>query len=131
MTLEANKALARVWFDEIMNKRDLGAIDRAYAPDYVHRGPDGHELRGLDELRRMAERLFIGIPDRQSTVEQPVAEDDIVVTRWMSRGTHSGPLLGRPPTGEQITARGLVMTRIADGKIVEDWEMVEIVTEAS
>ncbi|MEE8497273.1 MAG: ester cyclase [Acidimicrobiia bacterium] len=131
MTLEANKALARVWFEEIMNKRDLGAIDRTYAPDYVHRGPDGHELRGLEELRNMAERLFVGIPDRQSTVELQVAEGDIVVTRWMSRGTHAGPLLGLPPTGQPIVARGLVMSRIDHGMIIEDWEMVEIVTEKS
>ncbi len=126
MTLESNKAIARVWFDEVMNNHDLDALDRAYAPDYVHRGPDGHEVRGRDGARKVAEALIEAVPDRHSTVVGQVAEGDTVVTRWISRGTRTGPLYGRPPTGAQFTAQGIVISRIADGMIAEDWEMVWI-----
>lgn len=38
---EANKAIARRWFDEVINQRNLNAIADIYAADYVHHGPEG------------------------------------------------------------------------------------------
>lgn len=126
MSNDENKAVARVWFEEIMTNRDLDALERAYAPDYVHRGPDGHEI-DREQARKVAEMLLSGSEDRRAEVVQQVAEGDLVVTRWESRGTHTGPIFGRPPTGQEIVTRGVVISRIVDGLIVEDWEMVHIV----
>ena len=41
MSSDTNKALARVWFDEVMNGRDPTAIYRTYAEDYRYTGPGG------------------------------------------------------------------------------------------
>lgn len=126
MSLEANKALARAWFDEVMNARDLDAIDRAYAADYTHRGPGGESVGGRDGARQVAVALHEAIPDRVSTVVTQVAEDDLVVTRWVSRGTQTGPLMGRPPTNQPVEAHGITISRIEDGLIAEDWEIITI-----
>ena len=128
MTIDGNKALARVWFEVVMNDRNVGAIEAAYAPDYVHRGPDGHEM-GREQIRTTARHLIAAVPDRVATVEMQIAEGDFVVTRWSSRGTHTGALFGRPPTGETVVAQGIVISRIADGRIVEDWEMMHLDTD--
>jgi steroid delta-isomerase-like uncharacterized protein len=124
--VEDNKALARVWLERVMNERDIDAIDRHYAPDYVYRGPAGHEMRGLDEAKRVARMLIEAVPDRVAVVHDQVAEGDRVVTRWSSNGTNTGPFLGRPPTGEEMTVEGIVITRIEGGLIKEDWEILSV-----
>jgi predicted ester cyclase len=43
------------------------------------------------------------------------------VTRWTGRGTHSGELMGVPPTGKQVTVTGIDIYRVAGGKLVERW----------
>lgn len=50
--------------------------------------------------------LNAGVLDRRATVLDQIAEGDMVVTRWESRGTYTGTMVGRPPTGEEIVVRG-------------------------
>ena len=127
MDTNANKALARVWFDEVMNGRDLSAIDRAYSPSYRYHGPHGTTTRGLAEAKAIVRMLWEAIPDRVSTVQQQLAEGPLVTTRWVSQGTNTGPLLGQPPTNLPVTVHGITISRIEEGKIVEDWEIMQIV----
>jgi steroid delta-isomerase-like uncharacterized protein len=120
------KALARRWFDEVINARDLDAIPAIYAPDYVWHGPAGQELHGLEEVRAFAAAILAASDDRQAVVHQQVAEGDLVVTRFTSSGHRTGPYRGVQPTGEMWTTEGIVISRISDGKIVEDWEITHI-----
>ncbi|WKZ82932.1 MAG: ester cyclase [Acidimicrobiia bacterium] len=126
MSLDSNKILARAWFEEVMNARDLDAIDRAYAADYAYRGPGGEPVRGREGARRVAAALHEAMPDRVSTVVMQVAEGDLVVTRWVSHGTQTGPLMGRPPTNQPVEVHGITISRIEDGLIAEDWEIIKI-----
>lgn len=127
MSLETNKAIARVWFDEVMNRRDPSAIGRAYAEDYRYAGPGGAKVRGRQETMRVVERLYGAIPDRVSTVERQIAEGDLVVTQWSSRGTNTGRLMGRPPTNAPVTVHGITISRISGGVVAEDWEIIKVV----
>ena len=58
---------------------------------------------------------------KRSRVDDVVAEGDRVVIRWSGGGTHRGELFGIPPTQKSITANGIHIFRIADGKIAEHW----------
>jgi predicted ester cyclase len=62
-------------------------------------------------------------PDVQLSIEDQVAEGDKVVTRWIGSGTHQGEMMGIAPTGNQVRVDGMTISRIEDGKIVEEWEM--------
>ncbi|MFZ0625041.1 MAG: ester cyclase [Acidimicrobiia bacterium] len=125
-----NKAIARGWFDQVMNGRDVSAIDQLYSDDYSYWGPEGRTARGLEQTKAMAQMLIDSMPDRVSIVEDQIAEGDKVVTRWVSRGTPSMPLLGRPADGRRIAVHGITISRLSDGKIVEDWEILRMVEEA-
>ena len=59
------------------------------------------------------------MPDWHSDLHQLVAENDIVVERFTATGTHQGPLMGVPGTGQTITLPGVNIFRIQDGKIVD------------
>jgi predicted ester cyclase len=54
-----------------------------------------------------------------------LAEGDKVVTRWIERGTHQGELMRIAPTGNQVRVDRITISRIEDGKIVEEWEMYD------
>ncbi len=60
-------------------------------------------------------------PDLHFTIEDIVAEGDTVVVRSTARGTHQGELMGIPLTGKQVAVSGISITRIANGKAVEEW----------
>jgi steroid delta-isomerase-like uncharacterized protein len=116
---EDNKALARrSW--EIID--DLDILDEVYASDLVWHEPDG-DVRGFDGARQFVTMYKTAFPDLNVTVEDIVADGDRVVTRWTARGTHQGEIeeFG-PPTGRQMELQGITIHRIADGKIVEEWE---------
>lgn len=55
------------------------------------------------------------------TVEDLIAEGDKVAARVTTRGTHTGELMGLPPTGRRVEWSGISMTRHADGRIAEQW----------
>lgn len=121
---EANKALAGKWFEEVINERNLDAISDIYSSDYQYHGPEGMELKGPEAVRKFAAAILDASNDRKATVKQQVAESDLVVTRFVSRGHQTGPYRGKEPTGKMWTTEGIVISRIQNGKIVEDWEVI-------
>ena len=52
-----------------------------------------------------------------------LVEGDMVVTRWYGTGTQDGDLPGIPPAGKQVNVPGIWYQRLADGKIVESWQV--------
>jgi steroid delta-isomerase-like uncharacterized protein len=121
-----HEALARVWFEQVINRRNLDAIDAHYAEDYVHHGPEGAEIHGIEAARAFAAAVLAASADRVAVVEQQVVEGDLVVTRFTSRGTHTGTFRGMEPTGKEWITEGICISRIEGGKIAEDWEVVHI-----
>jgi steroid delta-isomerase-like uncharacterized protein len=115
---EEYKALARrSW--EAPNNLDI--IDEVYAPDLVWHDPD-REIQGAEEAKQFIATYKSVFPDLRVTVEDEIAEGDKVVTRWTLRGTHQGEIeeFG-PPTGRQVEMKGISISRIQGGKIVEEW----------
>jgi steroid delta-isomerase-like uncharacterized protein len=126
MSTEDNKALYRRYF-EAMNKGQeafMAAMDELCAPDYVWHGPLGE--MDLAAWKQMAPAFYTAFPDQHATVEDLLAEGDKVVARFTVRGTHQGEFMGIPPTGKVVTYRGIVISRFAGGKIVEDWESADM-----
>lgn len=100
-----NKQLVERFIQELFSQGDLGAVDRYLAPNFVNHDPP---LPGVPDGIRQAGAVFReAFPDWHSSVDQLVAEDDIVVERFTARGTHLGPLIGVEPTGRAVTLRGV------------------------
>jgi steroid delta-isomerase-like uncharacterized protein len=116
---EDNKALARRSWELLEN---LDILDEVYASDLVWHEPD-QDVHGLEEARQFVTMYKTAFPDLNVTVEDVISEGDNVVTRYTIRGTHQGEIeeFG-PPTGRQMELQGITIHRIADGKIVEEWE---------
>jgi predicted ester cyclase len=120
MSAEENKALVRR-YREIHNSNNLAALDEIVDEKIIsHNGVPGTPP-GL-EGGKMVHMMFLSaFPDSKVTTEDLVAEGDKVVERFTFRGTNTGSFMGAPPTGKQVTATGMSIFRIANGKIVEHW----------
>lgn len=78
-------------------------------------------LTGRDGFRDFVTTYLTAFPDGTITVEDQIAEGDMVATRWTGRGTNTGELMDIASTGKQVTIEGISYTRIVDGKTRESW----------
>lgn len=117
---EQNKALVRRIFEEIENRGNMAAADQIFARDFVNHLPFG-EMHGIEGAKQFASMLRTAFPDLNTTVEHQIAEGDRVASRWIARGTQKGEFQGVPATGRQMKITGITISRIANGKIVEQW----------
>ena len=116
-----NKARFRRTYDEMMNRGILDHVEEMIAPNFVnHESPPGMD-RGPDSMRGLVTMLRTAFPDLHFTIEDLIAEGDIVAGRLTMTGTHNGPLMGMPPTGRTVHQAHMHFIRFQDGKAVEHW----------
>jgi steroid delta-isomerase-like uncharacterized protein len=120
-TQEANKALIRRVFEEVIPAGDHAAMRELMAPDFLDHDPLPGQPPGAAGGAYVVTTMHGAHPDLRFTIDDLVAEGDRVAVRWTLRGTNSGPLLGRPATGRPVELAAIVIFRIADGRIAERW----------
>lgn len=118
---DPNKQVSRK-LTELFSTGDEQLAEAILSPDVVFHGTAGDgELRGIDGVMGFVAAYRRAFPDAHSTVEDQVADEDKVVTRWRARGTHRGELGGMAPTGRGFEMDGITIERIVGGKIAEVW----------
>jgi steroid delta-isomerase-like uncharacterized protein len=116
-----NKTIVRRLIEESW-KGDLSVVDELIDRNYVGHDPSIPEpLRGPDGFKEFVSTFHAAYSDARIAVDEQIAEGDKVVTRWTGRGTHDGDLMGVAPTGKQVTVSGLTLSRLANGKVVEEY----------
>jgi len=120
MSTEDNKAIVRRVYDAI-NAKDADALDDLFAADVSSNTRFPHGKSGLEGFKESFAAALSSFPDYSITIDDQIAEDDKVVTRYTARGTQEGEFMGVAPTGEAIELIGIDIDRLADGKIVEHW----------
>ena len=102
--------------------QDPGVFDELISSDYVGYDPALPEpIRGPQGAKNNFKQYSDAFEGAHITVKDQIAEGDAVATRWEGRGRQTGELMGVPPTGKEIVVEGLNLTRLRDGKIVEEW----------
>ena len=132
MSTEQNKAIVRRVFTEIFNDGRLEYAEELYAPDCTFHGlPAGFEARtGPSVVVDLCRIYATAFPDQRYTVEELIAERDMVAARWRVQGTHQntfelGPL-NVLRTGRGIDVCGFSMCRVEDGLITEVWQLANM-----
>src|SRR5215213_4815138 len=124
MSAQENMTLARR-FIEARVKADLDALDEMMTPDYVSHAkllPDQQPDREGEKW--VAAQFAAAFSNRTLLIEDQVAGGDKVVTRFIVRITHDrGELMGVAPTGREMTNRAIVIHRIVEGEIAEEWSL--------
>ena len=126
--LERNKAAVRR-FKEAQGTKDEEAIIRdVLAPGYKRwRGGVEHLAANARDQGFPGPGPYLrgAFPDRTDTIEDVIAENDMVGMLFRVRGTQRGNFFGIPPTQNTIDIHELGIFRLADGKITEAWFMAD------
>jgi steroid delta-isomerase-like uncharacterized protein len=122
MSSEQNKAIVRRLFEEPW-KGKLDVVDELTAGDYVGHDPAlPGPVRGPEGVKEFISTYLGAFPDARVTVEEQLAESDLVATRWSARGTHEGELMDIDPTGRKVSISGITISRLDRGKVVEEFQ---------
>jgi steroid delta-isomerase-like uncharacterized protein len=106
--------------DEIFNKGNLEIIDEVFSDDFVIN--DVKKMRmSRDNLKQYLSSIKQAFPDLEVSVEPLVIKDDKIAWVRTNIGTHQKEFFGVPPTGRKIVWKSCVISRVVDGKIVEEW----------
>ena len=122
---DTNEAVVRRFVDEVLNEGDYAAMRELVHTEYVYRSPD-QELHGPEALEDLLTGYRTGLPDMKTSVDDLVVSGDKVVISVTFTGTHTGDLMGIPATGNQVSVHGVVLSRIEEGKIIEEREMLDM-----
>jgi predicted ester cyclase len=102
------------------DRADRRAFLESYSPDVVLHGyPQGME--GMDGLRRFHAALWDAFPDARIALEDTLIDGDRAALRYRLTGTHRLSYLGVEPTGLTIDVEGMMIVRVEDGRVAEEW----------
>ena len=119
-----NEAVVRAFLAAIGD-----GVDVETAATYISDDFDAHmagmpDLKGRDAWVQMAGSFQIAFPDLDLEITELAVASDLVCAHWRWTATHTGDLMGIPPTGKAVHAEGAGFYRVRDGKIVSEW-MIE------
>ena len=113
MSVSENKAFVSRYLDAINGKEKPAAVVDQFIS----------EADAL--LKQHIAGYEAAFPRYALNVEDLIAEADKVVLRFTFSATYGGGFMDIPATGQQVAVPGIIIYRIADGKIVEHWMLVD------
>ena len=128
MSIDQNKAIMQRMIDEIWNKGNLAVADELFSPE--HTSPSAPMLPKGPESVKMLTRMFrAAMPDYHIDIDMMVSDENQVAGRFTQSGTHSGEeLMGMAASGRKATWTEIGVLRIQEGKIVESWYEVDMLS---
>ena len=121
---EAAKDLVRQFYAQAINGRDLDAVPGLLTEDFVH---DGNPLGNAGQ-RDVVAGFLSGFSDLHNKILLILAEGDLVSAHQRWTGTHDGDFAGMPASGRAVDFTSTAILRIADGRIAEAWDEVDMLT---
>ena len=112
-----NAVIVRGFVDEVITRGNIEAAGQYVWEDVIEPVPLPGQGPGLDGLKDILRAMRAGFPDIVFSIQEQIAEDDKVASRFEWTGTHSGEFLGIPATGRPVRVWGVVIDRLEDGRI--------------
>lgn len=128
MTKEQNKAIMQRMIEEIWNQGNLATADELFAPN--HTSPSAPDLPpGSEGVKILVKMFREAMPDYKMTIDLMVADENQVAGRFTQSGTHTETeFFGMQPSGRKATWTEIGVLRIVDGKIIESWYEVDMLS---
>jgi len=125
MGTQENKASARRFLEEVVNRGNVSIMDEFASPSFIdHTAPPGVPA-GNEGFKVFITMFRTAFPDLRYTIDDEIAEGDRVVQRATASGTMKGDFLGMPASGKTATWSEIHITRFENGKAVEHWGVVD------
>lgn len=110
-----------------LNAQDIEAHDEFWSKDMIWHGPPSFgDIHGLEAFKNDVLRPFYAaFPDFHGSIDIELAQGDWIAATGFVTGTHQGEWLGIPPTGKPVKMRYSDFWLFKDGRLVENWVMVD------
>lgn len=112
-------------FDRAFNEGELAVVDEVVTADALTHATNWGLPNNRTGLKQLILTFRTAFPDLHCTVQEEIAQGDRTAVHWTMRGTHKGAFMGNPPTNRPITVQGIMMVRMVDGRIVENWLLID------
>lgn len=122
MPTDEPAAIVRRIFEDGLNGRDFAVFDALLATDYLAHSALLGDVRGVERFKQGFRAFLDPCPDFHAALEDLVTAGEKVVARVTYRGTDTGGMFGRAPTGRAFTMGALYLFRVADGQVRELWQ---------
>ena len=124
--MSENLALLGAYSDAMFNG-DEEAVFKYWSPDFTSHvtrrvNPDlvGADVRG--EEVKWWNQVRSAFPDFVFSVDLLIEKDDLIVSNWTVKGTHTGTAFyDVPASGAAVEINGTAILRMRDGQVVEHW----------
>ena len=123
---ERNKAIARSFFEQVLDQGHFDKYAESHASDFVAHA--GTHTASLAEDMADAKEERMALPDMRFKVNETLAERDLVFVYWTASGTNTHEGMGFPATGKKITVDGMTLFRFKAGKIQEEWNVMDMLS---
>ena len=124
-------ALVQRFIDEAWNGGRLEVVDEIFTFPYsissLNAGTPPFPLMDAAALKQHVLDYRVGFPDINMTTELVVEQDDSAFVQTRLKGTHTGPLMGIPPTGKPVDfVLSATYYSDADGKLAAHSVLVDL-----
>ncbi|MBT8387389.1 MAG: ester cyclase [Ignavibacteria bacterium] len=120
LTEEEATALLNRFMETVMNADTTLAAEMLH-PDCVLRYPLLPEpIKGIDGYKAFIKSIPNIFSEFKAVIEEVNVKGNTVWCRYSMEAIHYGPLGDVPATGKKFQITGMAMTRLLDGKIIED-----------
>jgi predicted ester cyclase len=132
---EQNKAVVIRFNRECIEEGNLNSLEELLDDNVINHsaapgmpsGKEGFHLFLIGVLKK-------GFPDLKVEILEQVAEKDLVVTRKSIKATHTGEIMGIPPSYKSVEIKIIDIIRLHNGKYMEHWgqsNFMEIIGQIS
>jgi predicted SnoaL-like aldol condensation-catalyzing enzyme len=119
-----NQKIVVQFIDQIWNKSNFDALDV-----YLHPAYTDHSLPPALSPDRLGMQTWILATsasfDHRTVIEDQVTEGDKTMIKIRMELKHTGIWRNIPPTGKEIRTTGYRFYRLAEGKILEHWALID------
>ena len=114
---EKNKSRIAEFLERVLSLGEISAAGEFFHADMVEEVPFPGQGPGLVGLKGTLVALRTAFPDMRWSVQEQIAEDSRVVTRFVWEGTQQGNFLGIPPTNRAVSVWGIVIDQFEGSKV--------------
>jgi steroid delta-isomerase-like uncharacterized protein len=118
--------LANRFFNDVANSHNVALLDELLHPDFRSHNYPAPPGSNKAEFIAGIKGLLAAFPDIRVAVHDQIGQGDRVFTYFSWTGTHKGNFNGIAPTGKQVKVEGMDIWREQNGKIRENWVVMDI-----
>jgi len=107
---------------KLWNGGDIELVSNLYSENCIRHNADLGDAKGPAEIKKFVMGVYTAYPDFKVTFNEPMKFKDRIINVFKASATNDGPLgENMPATGKKMSFNGMAMSKIENGKIIEEW----------